>query len=151
MRPDDGRVIATVRDWLVRFCFLARSFLSADELSWVLVCGARLREPKRVFWIYRAITAIRGRFVFRVHTSNPTSLVSPCSHRGGVSLSLPTPANDVTRAIQRATPGDTWSRRVDSLFHSCTAIVPLPVRQTIAINSRKSHDEWHRAAFVTST
>lgn len=50
------------------------------------------------------------------------------------------------RRYEGDTTGNAWrylapSRRVDSLFHSRTTIVPLPVRQTIAINSRKSRDE----------
>lgn len=108
------------------FLFSRQVFsLSASELSWVLVCGARLREPKRVFWIYRAITAIRGRFVFRAHvepvphSSRPAAAAVSLYHSRRPRTTLRGRYNGQRLAI----PGPVASRRlfVPFVYDHCAA------------------------------
>lgn len=79
-------------------------------------------------WIHRSIDS----------TLVEPFLASPSRFRGSVSLSLhPCDTDDVTRVI----PGDDAIPAREALCSSVSAIVSLPVCQTIAINSRKSNDE----------
>lgn len=141
---------------LARSCrFFLRRAASRRGRSWAAVAAAAGQGRRgrsfaarpdygsgnELFRIYRTITATRGRFC----VARP--LVEPFSRPslGAVSLSLrPADGRRERRYEGSDTASDAWrylapSRRLFVPF--VYAIVPFPVCQTIAINSRKSRDE----------